>query len=269
MSRGKWPTVVIKVFLTFFAWWQKNPDPDPYLWLVDPDPGGPKTCGSGSGTLGKSLVFLKLPNYSICSKFHSMPVGEQIVVSGPLLNMPLGRQSLSSPSSCSTFSYGPLSLLCRRVQEVVPILGISWLGPPSSSTLPPPLQISMRGGGPPLQFQVRELHDELSPLSGNSVVSSWGTSAAPRNSVVVWRTPPVVLASERSPVDSREARFDLSASCSTTDGRKSSSQSERTCSRQREKKRERKGRLLCSRIKGWRILSALAIHSLPSVSLPT
>ncbi len=25
-----------------------DPDPDPYLWLVDPDLGGPKTCGSGS-----------------------------------------------------------------------------------------------------------------------------------------------------------------------------------------------------------------------------
>ncbi len=23
-----------------------EPDPDPYLWLMDPDPGGPKTCGS-------------------------------------------------------------------------------------------------------------------------------------------------------------------------------------------------------------------------------
>ncbi len=27
----------------------KNPDSDPYLWLMDPDPGGPKTSGSGSG----------------------------------------------------------------------------------------------------------------------------------------------------------------------------------------------------------------------------
>jgi hypothetical protein len=44
----------------------------------------------------------------------------------------------------------------------------------------------MRGGGPPLQFQVRELHDELSPLSGNSVVvSSCGSSAAAINSVAV------------------------------------------------------------------------------------
>jgi hypothetical protein len=26
----------------------KDPDPDPYLLLMDPDPGGPKTCGSSS-----------------------------------------------------------------------------------------------------------------------------------------------------------------------------------------------------------------------------
>ncbi len=24
-----------------------EPDPDPYPWLMDPDPGGPKTCESG------------------------------------------------------------------------------------------------------------------------------------------------------------------------------------------------------------------------------
>jgi hypothetical protein len=28
-----------------------EPDPDPYLWIMDPDPGGPKTCRSGSPTL--------------------------------------------------------------------------------------------------------------------------------------------------------------------------------------------------------------------------
>ncbi len=31
----------IKVFLTIFVWWEK--DPDPYLWLTDSDPGGPKS----------------------------------------------------------------------------------------------------------------------------------------------------------------------------------------------------------------------------------
>jgi hypothetical protein len=29
-----------KVQFTTFAWWYK--DPDPYLWLMDPDPGGQK-----------------------------------------------------------------------------------------------------------------------------------------------------------------------------------------------------------------------------------
>ncbi len=45
-------TATIKVFLTISAWLQKDPepDPDPYLVLIDPDPGGPKTFGSGSTT---------------------------------------------------------------------------------------------------------------------------------------------------------------------------------------------------------------------------
>jgi hypothetical protein len=37
-SKRSHKAVGIKVFLTFFAWWYKDPDPDP---------GGPKTCGSG------------------------------------------------------------------------------------------------------------------------------------------------------------------------------------------------------------------------------
>ncbi len=36
-------------FLTLFAWWWKDLDRDPNLWLTDL--GGPKTYGSGSGTL--------------------------------------------------------------------------------------------------------------------------------------------------------------------------------------------------------------------------
>ncbi len=48
-SKRSRKTVGIKVFLTVFAWWYKDPDPD--LWQMDPDPGGPKTCGSRSATL--------------------------------------------------------------------------------------------------------------------------------------------------------------------------------------------------------------------------
>ncbi len=38
MSKRSHKTVGIKVFITIFAWWWK--DPDPYFWQVDPD--GPK-----------------------------------------------------------------------------------------------------------------------------------------------------------------------------------------------------------------------------------
>jgi hypothetical protein len=34
---------------------EQDPDPDPYLCLMDPDPGGPKTCGSG-GSGSAALV---------------------------------------------------------------------------------------------------------------------------------------------------------------------------------------------------------------------
>ncbi len=38
-------------FGPFNTFLRKGTDPDPYLWLMDPDPGVPKTCGSGSPTL--------------------------------------------------------------------------------------------------------------------------------------------------------------------------------------------------------------------------
>ncbi len=39
-SQKEYKTVEIRVFI--FAWWRK--DPNPYLWLKDPDPGGPETA---------------------------------------------------------------------------------------------------------------------------------------------------------------------------------------------------------------------------------
>ncbi len=36
---------------------RKGKDPDPFLWLTDPDPGDPKTCGScGSGSRSATLI---------------------------------------------------------------------------------------------------------------------------------------------------------------------------------------------------------------------
>ncbi len=56
--------VEIKGFLTTFAWWRKDPDPepDPYLWITDPhaDPGGSKTYGShGSGSDPQHWLFYR------------------------------------------------------------------------------------------------------------------------------------------------------------------------------------------------------------------
>ncbi len=48
------------MFFLLSSWWQKEPDPDPYLWLMDPDadPGGPKSYGSsGSVTLIQTYRF--------------------------------------------------------------------------------------------------------------------------------------------------------------------------------------------------------------------
>ncbi len=39
---------------------EPDPDPDPYLLLTEPDPAGPKTCGSGSVTLIRTLNFIYL-----------------------------------------------------------------------------------------------------------------------------------------------------------------------------------------------------------------
>jgi hypothetical protein len=47
-----------KVFLLIFYPYlepEQDPEPDPYLCLLDPDPGGPKTCGSG-GSRSAALV---------------------------------------------------------------------------------------------------------------------------------------------------------------------------------------------------------------------
>ncbi len=48
-SKGSHKIVEIRVFLTCYTCWQK--DPDPYKIMTDPDPGGLKTCGSGSTRL--------------------------------------------------------------------------------------------------------------------------------------------------------------------------------------------------------------------------
>ncbi len=53
--------ILCKIFSAYY--FLKVPEPDPYIWLMDPDPGGPKTCGSihcflpGFPSFYKCLIF--------------------------------------------------------------------------------------------------------------------------------------------------------------------------------------------------------------------
>jgi hypothetical protein len=52
---------------------EKGPDPDPYLWLTDPDPGGLKTYGSGSTTLATTISLLLLIWGCVCiARYNSL-----------------------------------------------------------------------------------------------------------------------------------------------------------------------------------------------------
>jgi hypothetical protein len=75
-------TLEIRVFLTFFAWWRK--DPDLYVWLTDSDadPRGLKTYGSVYTTWREKLKgYLWWPRswdqcwswWPVAAKPHSMP----------------------------------------------------------------------------------------------------------------------------------------------------------------------------------------------------
>jgi hypothetical protein len=71
-------TVGIKVFLTIFTRWQKDPESDPYLWLTDPD--GPKTYGSyWSGTATLTKAFFNLGKN--CHKTHNLLIQDQCIFS--------------------------------------------------------------------------------------------------------------------------------------------------------------------------------------------
>jgi hypothetical protein len=66
--------VGIKVFLTNFAWWWKDPgsDPDSYLWLTDPDPnpGRPNTQNCNKGIVqcgGKARIWIFMNVWMYCA----------------------------------------------------------------------------------------------------------------------------------------------------------------------------------------------------------
>jgi hypothetical protein len=49
-------------YYSIFDWWRKDPEPDQYLWLMDPDadPGGPKAYGYGSASKLNERIYAYL-----------------------------------------------------------------------------------------------------------------------------------------------------------------------------------------------------------------
>ncbi len=90
----------------------KSSVPDPYLWLMDPDPGGPKTRGSGSGTMGRAVseeVHMR-DLQSTCpprsGSAGSCPASTSSTTSSRIYP----RRLASSPSSASSGSGKPFPL---------------------------------------------------------------------------------------------------------------------------------------------------------------
>ncbi len=55
-----------------------EPNPEPYLWLMDPDPGGPKTCGSFSGSGSPTCLKCILTYCLITYKFFRFRLSSAI-----------------------------------------------------------------------------------------------------------------------------------------------------------------------------------------------
>ncbi len=90
----------------------KDPDPDPYLWLMDliPNQGGPKTFGSGSGSLTRSVVQVLVPVFRIRDVYP----GSRILIFTPsrildpesgILDPKTATKERGKKICCNTFFY--------------------------------------------------------------------------------------------------------------------------------------------------------------------
>ncbi len=101
----------------------KDPEPDPYLWPMDPDPGGPKTCGSGSGSGSpKKLLPLKqsfnLWTVISCTTFY---VNEQRTLKNKICMLRLKKY-------CSRFGFDYSGTgKCYFFTSKTPVLNMIWI----------------------------------------------------------------------------------------------------------------------------------------------
>ncbi len=81
-----------KVFLTNFAWWWKDPEPNPYLWLTDPDADPGKTQN------------IRIPNTAWSNDPRALRYMSVVLCKGFLAASVVAKTAqLNSPCQCSSF----------------------------------------------------------------------------------------------------------------------------------------------------------------------
>ncbi len=88
-SEKSYKTVEIKVFLTFFAWWWKDPEPDPYLWVMT-NQSTESRCRSGRAKNIRIRMQIRM-RIRIPSTDWLAPQSSRLPVGPCLLSHPLAR----------------------------------------------------------------------------------------------------------------------------------------------------------------------------------
>ncbi len=94
----------------------KDPEPDPHLWLMDTDPGGPKTGGSGSGS--PTLLFAAL-TFSFVLQDLRRPARVVTILPFVWRGWPIQANSTSALENIEEYQYNILMSILRKMSETV------------------------------------------------------------------------------------------------------------------------------------------------------
>ncbi len=97
----------------------QDPEPDHHLWLTYPDPGGPKTCGSGSGS--PTLLFAAL---TFSFVLQDLRRHARVLTILPFVwrGWPIKANSTSDLENIEEYQYNILNSKLRKMSETMLIL---------------------------------------------------------------------------------------------------------------------------------------------------
>ncbi len=100
---------------------RKGKGPDPYLWLMDPDPGGQKTCGAcGSGS--PTLILIPQHMKPVKKERKRTPWGRQTWSRPQTLPEAFHRNKPFSSGKCQHNQYGTCQTQLNPSGDPVPLL---------------------------------------------------------------------------------------------------------------------------------------------------